>query len=446
MRFTSRALVAVAFGVFLLVATTLWSTPARAQSVTLNNTAVTRDLPLPGRNQYNWVNFNDCEQNLHLTFPLVLDAAALSTSNYTLQVWAGASGATCSDLTTRSTPGAATQTCWPVTATPPSKSQTLNLTVSLRDILSQYGGATSKVAFTAGTEAVCHEVTSSGPAAINVWFFLTDASSGNLVGTAAQFPVSADLVGPSPPTNVSAGIADTALILNWTPSGDTDTQGYTIYCDPPAGGAAIPDATPAPVTPVDAGFTLVCADGGFSDGGFNEAGDALPGTPLDGGCSEVPNSSSSSSSSSGSSSGTGTTTCPSTVLVPATGTTTSTNEAGQSVTAGSQFINPAYICGSAGSVTSTSSTVANLIDGTYYTVAVAGIDNYGNTGIISTPGCNTPQQVIDFWQEYRGAGGLAGGGFCNVEGVGSQATTAAPIVVFGGWALVTVIRRRRNKK
>jgi hypothetical protein len=318
------------------------------------------------------------------------------------------------------------------------KAQIDNVTIPLRDILSQYAtGATTKTAYGGPYgESVCHSATSSGPTAITVWFFLTDGS-GTLAGTAAQFPLSADLVGPAPPTKVSAGIADTALIVNWSPSGDTDTQGYNVYCDPPSVGKTAPEGGSTSTSSADAGFTLVCEDGGF-DGSVDEAGIIVDGGFVDGGCSEVPNSTSSSGGT------TGTSNCPSTVLVPQKGTTTTTNEAGQSVTAGSQFVDSAYLCGSGGSATSTNVTVSNLANGTYYTVAVAGIDNYGNTGILSTPACSTPQQVIDFWQEYVGAGGQAGGGFCSVDGVGIPATTT-PVLVFGGWIVATVVRRRRKR-
>jgi hypothetical protein len=109
------------------------------------------------------------------------------------------------------------------------------------------------------------------------------------------------------------------------------------------------------------------------------------------------------------------------------------------------FVDPAYICGSIGSAASTSANATGLKNGTYYTVAIAGIDNYGNTGPLSTPACNTPQEVIDFWQTYRDDGGQAGGGFCSVRDLGSPAT-AAPVIVFGAWAILTVLRRRRERK
>ena len=444
MCFPLQARVAVTLSA--LVVAGLWSSVAEAQSVTLNPIAVTRSLPLPGRNQYNWANFNDCEQNLVLTFPLVLDSVALTQSQYSLQVWAGDSNADCSDKNTRNAPGTATQVCWPAVNGSVSKSQTLNLPIPIRDIFSQYGAGTKGPYAGPYGEDACHNsALPSGPTTINVWFLIT-SGDGSSQGTPGKFSLSVDVIGPAPPSSVSAGIAETALILNWSPSGDVDTQGYTVYCDPPAAGAPAPDATPTSTTttPQDAGTTLVCDDGGFTDGGFDDATDsAIPGEPIDGGCRLVANPTDSGGSSS--SGGPLPSSCPSTVLLPSGGTK-STNEAGQTITVGGvqKFVDPAYICGGAGSATSTSTNVTNLIDGVYYTVAVAGIDNYGNTGPLSDPGCNTPQAIIDFWQQYRAAGGLAGGGFCSVDGVGMPATTA-PILVFGIWAFGSIVRRRRKK-
>jgi hypothetical protein len=415
----------------------LWPRPAGAQTVTLSAAAVTRSATLPGHNLLNWVNFNDCSTNLVLTFPLVLSADAVTNSSLQLEAWAGPTSATCSDKSTRNAPGTSTQVCWPIHNGAITRTATVNLPVPVQDILSQFG-ATAAQLYTAGTPATCqNSALPNGPTNIVVWFFLTQA--GDLAGTAAQYQVSVDVRGPSPPTSVSAGVADTALVINWTPAGDPDTQGYIVYVDPPPTGNTPSTDSAAPSGASDAGTRLVCADGGFTDGGFDDSGDALPGEPIDGGCQLVSN---------GSSSGTvgGGSTCPSTILVSGGGTT-SKDEAGNSTTVGGtqRYVDPAYIGANLGSPSSSSATVQKLNNGTRYTVAVAGIDNYGNTGPLGDPACNTPAEVLDFWDLYKKDNGGAGGGFCSIDGA-SVSATLTPLVVFGGWAILGAARRRRRRK
>jgi hypothetical protein len=433
-----RLFVAVAFVGLGLV----WPRAARAQTVTLNAAAVTRSAPLSGHNLLNWVNFNDCSTNLVLTFPLVLSPDAVTNGSLQLEAWAGPTSATCSDKSTRTAPGQASQVCWSIHNGAINKAATVNLAVPIQDILSQFGQTASQQPYKPGTPDTCqNSALPNGPTNINVWFFLTQAGA-DLSGTAAQYQVSVDVRGPSPPSSVSAGIGDTALIVDWTPSGDPDTQGYIVYVDPPPNGnKPTADSAPPPST-TDAGTTLVCHDGGFTDGGFDDSGDALPGAPIDGGCTLEPN------SSSGGSSGTvgGGTNCPSSVLVSGGGTTT-TDEAGNSTTVGGtqRYVDPAYIGANQGSPSSTHATVANLTNKQLYTVAVAGIDNYGNTGPLGDPRCNTPEEILDFWDQYKKDSGGAGGGFCSVDGA-SLSATATPVVIFGVWTVLGIVRRRRNKK
>jgi hypothetical protein len=408
---------------------------AGAQTVTLNAAAVTRSAPLPGHNLLNWINFNDCSTNLTLTFPLVLSPDAVTNGSIQLEAWAGPTSATCSDKTTR-VPGTPQSVCWPIHNGAINKAATVNLNVPVQDILSQFAVVPAQP-YTSGTSAACqNSALPSGPTNINLWFFLSQAG-GDLAGTAAQYQLSVDVRGPSPPTNVSAGIANTALVINWTPAGDPDTQGYIVYVDPPANGNTPTTDSAAP--PTDAGSRPVCVDGGVTDGGFDDSGDALPGVPIDGGCTSVPVGGGSSSGTVGGGSG-----CPSSILVSGGGTT-STDEAGNSTTVGGtqRYIDPAYIGANIGSPSSSSATVTKLNNKTLYTIAVAGIDNYGNTGPLGSPACNTPEEILDFWDQYRNDNGGAGGGFCSVDGVGLSAT-AMPLLVFSLWGIAAIVRRTRR--
>ena len=79
-----------------------------------------------------------------------------------------------------------------------------------------------------------------------------------------------------------------------------------------------------------------------------------------------------------------------------------------------------------------------------YAVAIAAIDQFGNVGPLSSVFCEKPERTTDFWENYKNAGGEAGGGFCSVEGaglpVGSLTVTGIMAV-----ALVGAIRRRRER-
>ena len=88
-------------------------------------------------------------------------------------------------------------------------------------------------------------------------------------------------------------------------------------------------------------------------------------------------------------------------------------------------------------------TIKGLQDGTTYTVVVSAVDLFGNIGPPSTEVCDYPAPVNDFWQDYRNAGGLAGG-FCSLEAVGATSTTSLFGVAFavGTAGIVRRLRRR----
>lgn len=411
-----------------LAAAWLVATPSFAASVRVTGAPVRSFNPPANVQGYQntWINYSDCEQDLQLAIPLAFDSDLLSNGAYQVEVWAGAN---CDELASRvNTTGL---TCWQVAAGTVGKSQNPTATISARGIVSQYV-ATPKVPYPYGTgpipKSVC-EGFASGQATINVWFIIVDGAK-NPIGN-AQLGFTADLVGPPPPSGLVAGIGDTALIVSWTPSADTSsqTQGFIVYCDPPPPGNTVG----APSSATDAGSSLVCQDGGFD--GAVDGGAIVEGGFVDGGCAYVANDA-------GTSSGTPSA-CRSTVLVSGGGTIT-IDEAGISTTVGGvqRFIDPGYICGQPNGATTKEYPVRNLVNGTYYTVAVAGIDAFGNTGPLSDPRCNTPMEIVDFWNEYTKAGGQAGGGFCSLGTGPGPASTS--LLALGVWGLVSVVRRRKK--
>ena len=98
--------------------------------------------------------------------------------------------------------------------------------------------------------------------------------------------------------------------------------------------------------------------------------------------------------------------------------------------------------------TAVSATLSGLTNNVEYVVAVAATDAYGNVGALSTFNgsndiCQWPQQVTDFFDSYRSAGGEAGGSFCSLESP-ELPTGAGGSALVAGIALVFALRRRRR--
>jgi hypothetical protein len=83
----------------------------------------------------------------------------------------------------------------------------------------------------------------------------------------------------------------------------------------------------------------------------------------------------------------------------------------------------------------------NLENNVTYEVAVAGVDNFYNVGLLSESTCEAPQLVTDFYEAYREAGGQGGGGFCAI-GAGRSRGFAA-FLALGALALYA---RRRSAR
>ncbi|MEZ4310829.1 MAG: hypothetical protein R3F14_22525 [Polyangiaceae bacterium] len=101
-----------------------------------------------------------------------------------------------------------------------------------------------------------------------------------------------------------------------------------------------------------------------------------------------------------------------------------------------------YQCGKISS--GTSGLAAVLDNDTYYAVAVAAYDNLGNIGPLTAATCGTPQEVQDFYEEYRAQGGQAGGG-CSVETRSRIAGFTGPATALLAGAAFLLRRRRRAR-
>ncbi|WP_438035779.1 hypothetical protein [Sorangium sp. So ce204] len=209
-----------------------------------------------------------------------------------------------------------------------------------------------------------------------------------------------DLQGPKPPTNVQAHSGDGRILVDYTQNEADEVLGYYLYCDD--GGQPSPDASGAGAA--GGGDGAAGAGGGAAGGGGGAAG-AGGGTT------------------SGGSSG-----CQSSLLVPG------------------EIPDSAQRCGSVGRGSRGEAT-ENIVNGRSYVVGVAAYDQVGNAGPLSAISCATATDVDGFFEQYRDAGGQAGGGFCSIEGpVGAGRWAAAPLAAVAAGAALGLLRRSRRRR
>jgi hypothetical protein len=87
---------------------------------------------------------------------------------------------------------------------------------------------------------------------------------------------------------------------------------------------------------------------------------------------------------------------------------------------------------------------SGLTNGVTYAVAVAGVDDFFNSGNLSALDCETPELVTGFYEAYRWAGGKGGGGFCAIAGTRSHVSaTGFALIALG--LIARRVRRRTAK-
>jgi hypothetical protein len=94
-------------------------------------------------------------------------------------------------------------------------------------------------------------------------------------------------------------------------------------------------------------------------------------------------------------------------------------------------------------ITQLSATIDGLTNGLNYVVVVTSIDGSGNVGPASTPMCQSPAPVNDFYKTYREADGSTPSGSCTLEGAGIPAQAPVTVMAFAG-AFAAWLRRRRR--
>jgi hypothetical protein len=340
------------------------------------------------------------------------------------------------------------------------------------------------------------DTTFAGQQTFGLYFVLYQA--GTVLSSAKQSLYYA-LQGPTPPTTVNVGVADSALHVSWsgTPSVTGDIT-YNFYCSPNEGSESDGDCASSALVAAGAGSatssttsdtttsdssggstgsggtsstgsggtssTTTSAKGGATDG--TNAADSLDTGAGSAGAASLTTSAGTTSNSNGgtttvlASGGSATTGGNSSTLstggstsssaggATSTATTGGTTSSGGSSTTSSvtststtAYADPStYFCGHrVGKTNSNGYTDSVLTNETSYAVSVAIVDRYGNVGTLSAPVCATPTKVNTFFDHYVSEGGKAGGGFCNID---LRRTGNAIPTGLASLLLVGLVRRR----
>jgi len=365
------------------------------------------------------VNYQDCVDDLKIRFPLQLQSFE---GNASLQVWAGLNGADCKDQRNRSS---ASTVCWPLGPNIPLQVNPV-VDIPVRNIMAgapPFSPLEYQKALEMGPD-MCGKV---DLATISVQFLYFSPGQLATPSQSKDIGVEVDTVGPAPPTGLRTEPGNGRIKIVWNnisgEGGLSVLTGVRVYCDEASSGtttttddAATSEPAEASCTEVpnepdandpdaDAGTTTVCEEAGTST---TEAGTSTPATA----CSS-PN-------------------------------------FGEEVIPDEKF-NQQYGCGAitgnaGSSVTATSLRGQPLKNNVTYAVAVAATDAFNNVGPLSAPICEYPELTTDFWENYRKAGGDAGGG-CTTSGAPMGSMTAMASI---GLVALSALRRRwtarRNRR
>lgn len=101
-----------------------------------------------------------------------------------------------------------------------------------------------------------------------------------------------------------------------------------------------------------------------------------------------------------------------------------------------------FICSDVLTPTETSHRIKDLQNGLSYLVGVAAVDKSGNISPINNVLSAIPVPTVDFYTDYRDAGGAAEGGYCSLT---RSPTRIGALAILGVVGLALVLRRRGRK-
>jgi hypothetical protein len=413
----------VLVAVLLAVAALSFADVASAQSITVVNESSLPRLNKEGqiiqKRPLNLspeaVNLQDCYDDQLIRFTLQMGGFQ---PNATIEVWASNSGADCKQQTVRT--GLSPQ-CWKALDTNIPLQTVVDVDIPVRNIMA---GAPPNQPHQPNRdeEALCGKV---DLATITVHFLYFAPGQQANAAYEKTVGITVDTVGPKPPSGLKALPGNTRIQVSWINisggSGDagatgglTELTGVKVYCD-------VAGSTPTTVQ-----NQPVCHEE-ERDAGVDDAGNPITETVEvceDGGTTTRED--------------------------PASGCSSANfrNPDNTPIFPSAEF-NKKYECGSITGNTGTTVVATQiagkpLVNGTTYAVAVAATDKFGNVGQLSEVVCETPEETTDFWQEYRNAGGDAGGG-CSTSGaalpVGSITVLLLAVVTAG-----LTLRRRTGSR
>ncbi|MBN1607310.1 MAG: hypothetical protein JW940_11800 [Polyangiaceae bacterium] len=391
-------------------------TPITAKNVKRSRKAANEGRP--------WaINYQDCVDNVKFTFSIAFSGVMTDLS---FAVWTGSAGSgyDCSQPSQRTVAGSDCRTLYE----PGEINRKIELTA--QELVSNNG-----------VDGCEEDITGRN---VNLYFALVD-SDGNPPGGATASSscsgwcskwdeIEIDLSGPSKPSNVSAGVGENMLLVNWDVAANKDINGYRLYCDPAPRGAGTSTTTSYRPLADDDDDLVDQGDAGLvgqDDAGLTD-GQGQAGSTSTGGTQ-------------GGAAGTGQTGTADIGAVDQQGTAgtgTAARPCGSGVLVPGQRPDESYRCGSVEGATASRANAKGLSNGIEYAVAVAAVDTVGNVGELSNVACGTPHQLDDFFEVYRREGGNGGGGYCATTGRGRSGTLA---LAMGALLVAGALRQRRGR-
>lgn len=379
------------------------------------------------------VSYQDCIDNVSIRFPVQLAGFAGGAS---LEVWAGLSGDSCASNTARTSPS---RTCWKLIS---GLGLTINQNVDIpvRTIMSGIKSASAPD----DSAAICGTVDLT-TVSVNFLYFAPGQTSE--AAATKSVSVQIDTVGPSAPTGLRTLPGNTRLLMNWDnisgEGGVSVLTGIRVYCDVNHTGE-IPDLPACQDLKAERAQASASSNAGTTDAGADagaEAGTTTAAILEDGGCLDELDDAGNLTFSCADAGDAGST---DDTNLGTGGTCESSNLVGKfSPTAA---FNECFSCGSITGNTGTSISAqtlrgAPLVNNTVYAIAVAATAAFDNVGPLSEIQCEYPELTNDFWEDYKNAGGHAGGG-CNTTGEAPLGTIA--VLGTSMAVLITTLRRKRR--